>query len=268
MACACRALRALTLARAPFPRPALSAPSYRAYSTGPSDTPPDPPSSAPSDKTSKPAKAATDSTTPPVFRPKPKEPSDTPKEASSDTPKPRRRRTIAPKDPPPNDDKSEHWKAQKDALQKKFPLGWAPPKKLSPDALNGMRALHKQFPETYTTPALADLFQVSPEAVRRILKSKWGPQTEAEEEERRKRWVRRGHRVWQRWSELGVKVPRSWRPEGTSKWGGKVQNPEEGAQDPEGEGFERPQLLAGSHGHKKALNWGMRARRNVTKRIM
>lgn len=221
----------------------------------------------------KPAKEAT-STTPPVSHPK--EPSDNPKAASPDTPdqtdesgpdtpKHRRRRTIGPKDPPPRDEKPKDWQIQKDALRKKFPLGWAPPKKLSPDALSGLRALHAQFPETYTTPVLSGLFEVSPEAVRRILKSKWSPVTSEGEEDRRQRWVRRGERVWERWAGLGVKVPRSWRPEGTSKWGGKVQRPRE-----EGEEVVRPGqgVEKGPMTPKKTLNGGSRARRNVTKRIM
>ncbi|MCV5164004.1 hypothetical protein OFB65_27020, partial [Escherichia coli] len=45
----------------------------------------------------------------------------------------------------------ESRKHQKNALKEKFPEGWKPLKKLSPDALEGIRALHKQFPEEYTT---------------------------------------------------------------------------------------------------------------------
>lgn len=85
----------------------------------------------------------------------------------------------------------EVWQVQKQSLLKKFgSSGWMPRKRLSPDALEGIRALHSQFPEKYSTPVLAEEFKVSPEAVRRILRSKWRP-NEEEEESRRKRWDRR-----------------------------------------------------------------------------
>jgi transcriptional regulator with XRE-family HTH domain len=44
--------------------------------------------------------------------------------------------------------------------------------------MHGLRQLHKLEPETFTTEVLADKFRVSPEAVRRILKSKWEPPKE------------------------------------------------------------------------------------------
>ena len=88
-----------------------------------------------------------------------------------------------------------------------------PPKKLSPDALEGIRALHTQFPDEYTTEKLARQFEVSPEAIRRILKSKWTPSPE-EEIDRQERWFNRGKSVWAKWAELGKKPPRRWRREG------------------------------------------------------
>ncbi|KAL2257299.1 hypothetical protein VTK26DRAFT_370 [Humicola hyalothermophila] len=109
--------------------------------------------------------------------------------------------------------KKEPWMIQKEALKKKFPEGWNPRKKLSPDALVGIKALHKQFPEEYTTEVLAEKFEVSPEAIRRILKSKWTP-TPEEEFERQERWFKRGKKVWSHWAELGKKPPRKWRAEG------------------------------------------------------
>ncbi|KAH8888360.1 hypothetical protein GQ53DRAFT_654335, partial [Thozetella sp. PMI_491] len=105
------------------------------------------------------------------------------------------------------------WGVQKSALQAKFPDGWSPPKKLSPDALAGIRALHQRFPEDYSTEVLAAKFEVSPEAIRRILKSSWQPSA-GEEEDRQRRWFERGKRVWARWAELGKKPPRQWRREG------------------------------------------------------
>ena len=76
-------------------------------------------------------------------------------------------------------------------MKKKFPEGWKPPHKVSREAMEGMRALHAHDPERFTTPVLADKFKTSPEAVRRILKSRWKPTREREakmiEKERRVR---------------------------------------------------------------------------------
>ncbi|KAL6237305.1 required for respiratory growth protein 9, mitochondrial [Aspergillus navahoensis] len=102
----------------------------------------------------------------------------------------------------------EAWQIQKEALKRKFPAGWAPPKKLSPDAIEGIRHLHHIAPDQFTTAVLAEEFKVSPEAIRRILKSKWRPSGE-ELEERRRRWENRHDRIWSHLSELGLrpKVP-------------------------------------------------------------
>ncbi|RGP68005.1 required for respiratory growth mitochondrial [Fusarium longipes] len=106
-----------------------------------------------------------------------------------------------------------YWKVQKAALKEKFPEGWRPRKRLSPDALAGIRALNAQFPDVYTTQALAEKFEVAPEAIRRILKSKWQPNS-AEEESRQERWFRRGKDVWESRAALGIKPPQKWRREG------------------------------------------------------
>ncbi|KAJ3522579.1 hypothetical protein NM208_g12797 [Fusarium decemcellulare] len=94
--------------------------------------------------------------------------------------------------------------------------GWRPKKRLSPDALAGIRALNAQFPDVYTTAALAQKFEVSPEAIRRILKSKWQPTVE-EEESRQERWFRRGKNVWEHKAALGIKPPQKWRREGVAR---------------------------------------------------
>lgn len=109
--------------------------------------------------------------------------------------------------------KKEGWQIQKASLQQKFPEGWSPRKRLSPDALEGIRALHSQFPEDYTTEVLAEKFEVSPEAIRRILRSKWTPSTQ-EEEERQTRWFNRGKNIWSQMAALGKKPPQRWRREG------------------------------------------------------
>ncbi|KAL8710344.1 MAG: hypothetical protein Q9220_005114 [cf. Caloplaca sp. 1 TL-2023] len=107
--------------------------------------------------------------------------------------------------------KREEWQIQKSALSSKFgSAGWAPRKRLSPDALEGIRALHAQFPAKYPTAVLANQFEVSAEAIRRILKSKWRP-SEDETSDRQQRWDKRGERIWTRMVALGVKPPKKWR---------------------------------------------------------
>jgi hypothetical protein len=105
---------------------------------------------------------------------------------------------------PVKKEKPDPWRIQKDALDKKFPNGWNPPKKLSPDALEGIRHLHATAPDRFTTSVLAEEFKVSPEAIRRILKSRWRP-SEVEAEDRRKRWEKRHERIWSRMAELGLR---------------------------------------------------------------
>jgi hypothetical protein len=105
---------------------------------------------------------------------------------------------------PMKKERPDHWQTQKDALDKKFPNGWNPPKKLSPDALEGIRHLHATAPDRFTTSVLAEEFKVSPEAIRRILKSQWRP-SEVEAESRRKRWEKRHERIWSRMAELGLR---------------------------------------------------------------
>lgn len=120
--------------------------------------------------------------------------------ASSSTPAP----SAAPKKPIK---KQETWAVQKQALQKKFKEGWAPPKRLSPDAIEGVRELHRQDPQKFSTPVLAEHFKVSPEAIRRILKSKWRP-SEKEIESRKERWEKRKVRIWNQMAELGLRPQR------------------------------------------------------------
>ena len=114
-------------------------------------------------------------------------------------------------------DQREPWQTQKSALSEKFGLtGWSPRKRLSPDTLEGIRALHAQHPDKFTTPVLAAQFKVSPEAIRRILKSKWQPKAE-EEEKRRQRWEKRGENIWSQMVEMGIKPPKKWRDMGVGK---------------------------------------------------
>lgn len=112
----------------------------------------------------------------------------------------------AKKTPKKKKKKPEGWQIQKQALEKKFPAGWNPPKKLSPDALEGIRHLHATAPDRFTTAVLAEEFKVSPEAIRRILKSRWKP-SEDEMERRRQRWEKRHERIWSQMVELGLRPP-------------------------------------------------------------
>ncbi|KAG9593550.1 hypothetical protein KCU97_g6047, partial [Aureobasidium melanogenum] len=114
---------------------------------------------------------------------------------------------------------TDRWKVQKAALEEKFgEQSWNPRKRISPDALAGIRALHAKSPDVFSTAVLAEHFKVTPEAIRRILKSKWQP-TEEEAEERRERWEKRGERKWSEMAEQGLKPPKKWRERGVGKVG-------------------------------------------------
>lgn len=119
----------------------------------------------------------------------------------------------------------ERWMAEKANLQKKFQgARWEPKKKVSPAAMDGMRAIHKSHPE-YTTEKLSQLFELDPDAIRRILKSNW-VRDAATDEARMEHWAKRGVRVYRRWENLGViqtkkskKQVRNRRKEREAKWG-------------------------------------------------
>ena len=97
----------------------------------------------------------------------------------------------------------EAWKVQKAALAAKFgATGWAPLKKLSPEAIDGIRILHAHHPDTFRTQNLAELFEVSPEVIRRVLRTKWQP-TADEQVARMERWVKRGCAIFDAKVELG-----------------------------------------------------------------
>jgi hypothetical protein len=124
------------------------------------------------------------------------------------------------------------WQIQKAALKEKLNgEAWNPRKKLSPDTMEGIRHLHSTQPERFTTPVLSEHFKVSPEAIRRILKSKWQPSDE-EHEERMQRWDKRGERIWSNLVEMGVKPPKRWRDMGVGRatggekplWKGRSRN--------------------------------------------
>ncbi|KAK0282415.1 Required for respiratory growth protein 9 mitochondrial [Friedmanniomyces endolithicus] len=119
--------------------------------------------------------------------------------------------------------KRDPWELQKDALEHKFgETGWQPRKRLSPDTLDGIRALHASDPGAYSTETLSDHFKIAPEAIRRILKSKWRP-NEGEADDRRARWERRGVKKWQEMHELGMRPPVKWRALGVGGAEGVVE---------------------------------------------
>lgn len=119
--------------------------------------------------------------------------------------------------------KRESWQLQKDALERKFgEVGWQPRKRLSPDTMEGIRALHASDSGTYCTEALSQHFKVTPEAIRRILRSKWRP-NDQEAEDRRNRWERRGVKKWQDMAEQGIRPPVKWRAMGV----GSEEGPQE-----------------------------------------
>ncbi|KAH7886944.1 hypothetical protein F5I97DRAFT_1927223 [Phlebopus sp. FC_14] len=110
---------------------------------------------------------------------------------SEDEPPPRRR------EKPDTAPTPEQWRVHRLRIRELFPSGWAPTHKLSREAMDGLRSLHAFDKETFSTPVLAEKFRISPEAVRRILRSRWEPSREqrakfADKERRsREEWVLR-----------------------------------------------------------------------------
>ena len=109
------------------------------------------------------------------------------------------------------------WQLEKEASKRKLNgETWNPRKKLSPDTMEGIRHLHNTQPQRFTTPVLAQHFKVSPEAIKRILKSKWRP-TDEEQEDRLRLWDKRGEQICTNLVELGVKPPKKWREMGVGR---------------------------------------------------
>jgi hypothetical protein len=122
-------------------------------------------------------------------------------------------RSVEPYEKP----KREQWMVQKEAIKKKFgDEAWAPKKRLSPDTLEAIRTMHTSDPDKFSTPLLAEQFKVSPEVIRRILRTKWQPD-EATVQDRQERWARRGERIWTKQAELGVRPPKKWREMGVAQ---------------------------------------------------
>jgi hypothetical protein len=79
---------------------------------------------------------------------------------------------------PPKEPTPEYYAKYRSALSEKFPDGWNPARKISREAMDGLRRLHQTDSERFNVPVLADQFKISPEAVRKILKSRWAPSSE------------------------------------------------------------------------------------------
>ncbi|KAG5351372.1 Putative neugrin-like protein [Termitomyces sp. J132] len=79
---------------------------------------------------------------------------------------------------PPKKPTPHEYKVHREVIKKNFPAGWNPPHKVSREAMEGIRQMHRLDPEKFSTPILAEKFKISPEAVRRILKSRWEPPRE------------------------------------------------------------------------------------------
>ncbi|GAA5867258.1 hypothetical protein JCM8547_003138 [Rhodosporidiobolus lusitaniae] len=109
------------------------------------------------------------------------------------------------------------WKRQQLALRQKFPEGWEPPKRISREAMDLIRELAASDRTKYTAPVLAARFKISPEAVRRILKSRF----ELSPAERAKREARRRE---ERARSIAESAGRDGSAEGEVKsaWGGDV----------------------------------------------
>ncbi|EGW32887.1 uncharacterized protein SPAPADRAFT_49819 [Spathaspora passalidarum NRRL Y-27907] len=65
------------------------------------------------------------------------------------------------------------WQKRELAIKKRYGE-WKPTKRLSREEMVKVKELSEQFPH-YKTADLANIFRVSPEAIRRILKSNWIP---------------------------------------------------------------------------------------------
>ncbi|CAG8448822.1 17262_t:CDS:2 [Acaulospora morrowiae] len=79
------------------------------------------------------------------------------------------------------------WLKHKYAIMERTGFGkWDPKKKVPREVMEKIRALHEQAPEENNSKTLSQQFKISPEAVRRILKSKWIPDSMKLERQKRK----------------------------------------------------------------------------------
>ncbi|KAG8768682.1 Required for respiratory growth protein 9 mitochondrial [Ceratobasidium sp. 428] len=98
---------------------------------------------------------------------------------------PRNTRSAEPQAHPPRPSRRPgptppDYLAHKARIKKLYPEGWSPPRTISREAMDVLRDMHARDPVQFRTPVLAAKFKISPEAVSRILKSKWRPSPERE----------------------------------------------------------------------------------------
>lgn len=86
--------------------------------------------------------------------------------------------SVRPRNEAPTEPTPIEYVRHRQTMKKRFSAGWNPPKKISREAMDGLRDLHRLDPQRFTTSLLAEKFRISPEAVRRILKSRWNPSDE------------------------------------------------------------------------------------------
>ncbi|KAL3229520.1 Required for respiratory growth protein 9, mitochondrial [Nakaseomyces bracarensis] len=95
---------------------------------------------------------------------------------------------------PVNATDAPEWKKQIIGVKKAIGnQRWSPSKRLSREEIESLRLLKRTFPNI-STRELSEKFKVSPEAIRRILKSNWEP-TDDEWDNMQKRWKNRGERI-------------------------------------------------------------------------
>lgn len=86
------------------------------------------------------------------------------------------------------------WRRQDYARKEKLNgARWLPTKKVSREAMEGIRYLKKEQPDLKISE-IASHFKIPYDAVRRILKSKWRPSAD-EEQRLQKKWIERGKKL-------------------------------------------------------------------------
>ncbi|CCH58873.1 hypothetical protein TBLA_0B00280 [Henningerozyma blattae CBS 6284] len=94
----------------------------------------------------------------------------------------------------PDKEKQPEWLKQKLAIKKKISgERWEPKKKVSRDDMYNIKFLKQRYPDLNATQ-ISQIYKVSPDAIRRILKSNWSP-NEKELSNLQERWTRRGERI-------------------------------------------------------------------------
>lgn len=78
--------------------------------------------------------------------------------------------------PPP----SKPWQKRDSSIKKRYGE-WNPTRKLTREQMDDVRLFYQQMPHLKTID-LANYFSILPEAIRRILKSKWAPSEEVQQQ--------------------------------------------------------------------------------------